>query len=74
MRVVCLGWFGNDHGPVTVRDDGGDAAHVSHGMCPECAYIADAAVRDYDAERSSLQTAGSAVSSRECEDTREHAA
>lgn len=51
MRIICPGWFGNDHGPVVVAEysDGGPA---SHGMCSECQRLAntileEGAVRDW---------------------------
>lgn len=35
MRVVCPGWFGSAHQPITLKGSPLDD-EVSHGICPEC--------------------------------------
>lgn len=47
VRVICPGWFGNDHGPLVINEAANEE-QVSHGMCPACWQLAEAAIEEAD--------------------------
>lgn len=50
MRVICPGWFGNHHRPVTLSGAASDT-EVSHGICFACLQAFERAAGDTSVSR-----------------------